>query len=62
MPIGINDNGSFHPIIKAEGNKTKKEIKIPFKIPFILRLFVEIKKPQTIHIENAPKLASHVRF
>ena len=35
--IGINEKGSFHPMIKAEGNNTKNDTIIPLRIPLIFR-------------------------
>jgi hypothetical protein len=60
--MGIRLVGCFHPIKIAYGNNNKNEIMIPFKIPFILIPLVEIINPDTIHIENADKLASQVSF
>ena len=60
--IGINNDGSFHPISIADGNKIRKGIIIPFAILFILIFVVAIKNPDTIQRDNAERLASHVNF
>ncbi len=60
--IGINEIGSFQPIKTAEGNKTMNDIRIPFKIGFIFKSTVAIRKPTTIHNINAEILSSQVSF
>lgn len=62
MAIGINETGSLQPIKIADGNKTKKAIKIPLMMELIFKSIVAIKSPTTIHMENADRFASHVRF
>ena len=62
MAIGIKVNGSLQPINIAEGNKTKNANSIPFIIGLIFKSIVDMKKPTTIHMVNADKFASHVRF
>lgn len=62
MTIGIKLAGWCQPIITAEGISSKKEIKIPFNAPLILRFDVAIMKPAITHNENADKFASHVSF
>jgi hypothetical protein len=60
MNIGINDLGSFHPIINKLGISTRKDITRPFGTPFIFISVTEIKNPMIIHMENAARFASHV--
>ena len=60
--IGIKDFGSFHPIRTAHGVKTRKAIRIPFKMGFIFKSVVAIKKPTITHITNAEIFASQVSF
>ena len=62
MVIGINETGSVQAIKIADGNKTKKAIKMPLSIELIFKSTVAIKNPTTIHMVNADKFASHVRF
>jgi len=62
MKIGISENGSFQPIMIAEGNKTKKGIIMPFATLLILRFVVAIKKPEITQSEKADKFASQVNF
>ncbi|MFH0869896.1 MAG: hypothetical protein V1866_02465 [archaeon] len=62
IDIGINDVGSFHPMIIAAGSKTKKDIIIPFRKPLIFIFDVDIKNPDTIQRENADRLASQLNF
>jgi len=58
--IGIKEIGSFHPCIIAEGNNTKKEIRMPLTIELIFHSIVETKIPITTHIESAEIFASQV--
>ena len=60
--IGIKDIGSFQPIRTAEGNNTKKAIRIPLIIELIFKSTVEFRNPTTVHIVNAEILASQVKF
>lgn len=54
--------GSCQPIRIALGSKTKKAINKPLIIEFIFKSIVAIRNPTTIHIVNADKFASQVRF
>ena len=46
----------------ADGNNTKKAIKIPLIIGFNFKSMVDMKNPTITHMENAEILASQVNF
>ncbi len=54
--------GSCQTIKIALGNKTRKAINIPLIIELIFKSMTAIRNPTTIHIVNADKFASQVRF
>lgn len=60
--MGIKDLYSFHPISTAQGVKTRKAIRMPFKMGFMFKSIVAIKKPTITHIKNAEIFASQVNF
>lgn len=59
--MGNIDRGSFHAMIKADGISTRNAIRTPFSGPLIPRLVVDTRKPATIHMDRAERLASQVR-
>lgn len=62
MVMGMRDMGWLNAIMTAVGTNTKNETINPFNAGCTLILVLEIKKPITIHIKKAERLASHAIF
>jgi hypothetical protein len=62
IAIGTRIKGCFQPMMKAEGNRNKKETSRPFITGGSFNSEVERKKPATTHLKNAERSASKVNF
>ncbi len=60
--MGTSENGSFHPIRMAAGDRTRNEMIIPLIELLIFMPDVAIKKPDITQRENAERLASQGSF